>query len=227
MKKLHILIPSLVATASMPFIGLVGCDKEPETVNGFTFEYHNDKTAAIIGYNGSDENLEIPSIVQHNGMPYTVTTIKTEALADGTYKTIHIPQTIVLIEIDACSWSDMQSIVIDGNANLVLENDAFYNCTNLESVTINTAISSIGEEAFMACFNNKYVTLPVSIGKICLDAFTGNAITNDSGPNESPGFNYKGTTQQWKTITREDGWHDAKVTNIQCSNDKIDIDAKE
>ncbi|MCQ3915163.1 MAG: hypothetical protein MJ201_05505 [Mycoplasmoidaceae bacterium] len=32
MKKLHILIPSLVATATMPLIGLVGCgkNKEPE-----------------------------------------------------------------------------------------------------------------------------------------------------------------------------------------------------
>ncbi|MCQ3915161.1 MAG: leucine-rich repeat domain-containing protein [Mycoplasmoidaceae bacterium] len=206
MKKIHVLIPSLMATASMPFITLVGCGKKSETVTGFTFEYHNDKTAAITGYNGSDDNLKIPSTVNHNGTTYTVTTIKSQALAEGTYKTIHIPNTIVLLEVKACAYADeLKSITIDGNANLVLETQAFYNCNSLEVVTINTAVSSIGTGAFQACNRNKYVVLPTSIGQICDNAFGGNAVTDTSGPNNSPGFNFKGTTQQWKKINRVDG----------------------
>lgn len=229
MKKLHILIPSLVATTSMPLIGLVGCkeDKEPEVVTDFTFEYHNNKTAAITGYNGSDEDLEIPSQVQHNGTKYTVTTIKSRALADKNFKTLHIPKTIVLLESRFCAWAnELKSVTIDGNANLVLESFAFYNCNSLESVTINTAISSIGVGAFQACGSNKYVVLPASIGEICDHAFSGNAITNSSGPNETPGFNFKGTTEQWKTVTRGDDWHDNKVNIIQCSDNTINIDAQ-
>ncbi|MCQ2956907.1 MAG: hypothetical protein MJ233_03595 [Mycoplasmoidaceae bacterium] len=103
MKKLHILIPSLVATASMPLIGLVGCNPQPEIVTGFTFEYHDDKTAAITGYDGSDEELEIPSTIEQDGTTYTVTTIKSRALASKNFKTLHIPQTIVLLENRACA----------------------------------------------------------------------------------------------------------------------------
>ncbi|MCQ3908826.1 MAG: hypothetical protein MJ200_04850 [Mycoplasmoidaceae bacterium] len=50
MKKLHILIPSLVATFSMPLIGLVGCNKEESE-----HEPIPDQTIILDNYNYSGE----------------------------------------------------------------------------------------------------------------------------------------------------------------------------
>ncbi len=41
--------------------------------------------------------------------------------------------------------------------------NAFYNCTNLTSVTISTNVSLIGWGAFEGCYNVTNVTIPNSV----------------------------------------------------------------
>lgn len=48
---------------------------------------------------------------------------------------------------------------------------AFYNCTNLESITIPESVTEIGAFAFENCNSLKSITIPKSITKIGFAAF--------------------------------------------------------
>ena len=50
---------------------------------------------------------------------------------------------------------------------------AFYNCINLESVTIPNSVTSIGDYAFLNCINLESITIPNSVTSIGHDAFYG------------------------------------------------------
>ena len=50
---------------------------------------------------------------------------------------------------------------------------AFYNCINLESITIPNSVTSIGDEAFYDCISLESVTIPNSVTKIGESLFAG------------------------------------------------------
>ena len=130
------------------------------TYGNFVYIIKADKTAEIVEYNGTDENVVIPAEV--NG--YTVTGISgwsgkptnshplgviTGAFKNNkTIKTVVIPDTVKYID--------------DGS---------FYGCTALESVTFGNGVEEIGDYAFENCTSLSKVYIPVSVKKIGAEAF--------------------------------------------------------
>lgn len=66
----------------------------------------------------------------------------------------------------------IKEIEIPGNIYQI--NDfAFYECSELEKVSIKMGVENIGEEAFADCYNLKEVTLPASITYLQTGCFSG------------------------------------------------------
>lgn len=130
------------------------------TYGNFVYIIKADKTAEIVEYNGTDENVVIPAEV--NG--YTVTGISgwsgkptnshplgviTGAFKNNkTIKTVVIPDTVKYID-----------------------DESFYGCTALESVTFGNGVEEIGDYAFENCASLSKVYIPVSVKKIGAEAF--------------------------------------------------------
>lgn len=130
------------------------------TYGDFVYIIKADKTAEIVEYNGTDENVVIPAEV--NG--YTVTGISgwsgkptsshplgaiTGAFKNNkTIKTVVIPDTVKYID-----------------------DESFYGCTALESVMFGNGVEEIGDYAFENCTSLSKVYIPVSVKKIGAEAF--------------------------------------------------------
>ena len=130
------------------------------TYGDFVYIIKADKTAEIVEYNGTDDNVVIPAEV--NG--YTVTGISgwsgkptnshplgviTGAFKNSkTIKTVVIPDTVKYID-----------------------DESFYGCTALESVTFGNGVEEIGDYAFENCTSLSKVYIPVSVKKIGAEAF--------------------------------------------------------
>ena len=68
-----------------------------------------------------------------------------------------------------CSKHDFMSPIANGSTSIVA--NAFYNETNLTSVTIPDSVISIGDYAFYDCSNLTSVTIPSSVVSLGEDAF--------------------------------------------------------
>ncbi len=90
--------------------------------NGITYKF-NDDTAVIVGYEGTDENVVIPSAIDNK----TVVAVGYAAFKDKSIKTIELPEGIVSIS-----------------------DEAFYN-TTLTRVSFPHSLESIGVAAFAYC----------------------------------------------------------------------------
>lgn len=66
---------------------------------------------------------------------------------------------------------DYHLIAISGLTSI--DENAFYNCSSLKSVTIGNSVTSIGDGAFRGCNNLTSVTIPDSVTSIGADAFYG------------------------------------------------------
>lgn len=130
------------------------------TYGDFVYIIKADKTAEIVEYNGTDENVVIPA--ELNG--YTITGISgwsgkptnshplgviTGAFKNNkTIKTVVIPDTVKYID-----------------------DESFYGCTALESVMFGNGVEEIGDYAFENCTSLSKVYIPVSVKKIGAEAF--------------------------------------------------------
>ena len=92
------------------------------------YEKISNNTAKVVGYL-SPTSITIPSIVQYNGVQYTVTEIGEKAFND---------------------CSSLTSVTIP-NSVTSIGDDAFNDCSSLTSVTIGNSVTKIGGEAFKNC----------------------------------------------------------------------------
>ena len=73
-----------------------------------------------------------------------------------------------------------------------IRDSAFYNCQNLQSITIPDGVTKIGNEAFCGCNKLQSITIPGSVTQIGEKAFFGcKSLTT---------VNYKGTQEDWEKI---------------------------
>lgn len=148
----------------------------------------NEDYVTITSYNGSSSELIIPSIIE--GFPVTQIGERAFFLRTG-LTTITIPDSIISIGSNAftgCSLvyntfnngkylgnsnnpyvalvdtisDDFTSFEINAETKVIYD-QAFYNCSNLTSITIPDSVTSIGHTAFQGCYALESITLSNSL----------------------------------------------------------------
>lgn len=117
------------ATATQKYIvGII------QLYDGYLYSI-NGNIGSIIGYNGTDTTLKIPSSI--NNQSYKITSISDFAFANRTdIKSVVLPKGIIEIGNDSFSNCKNLERVYIKNANCKISATAFNNCTNLSVFSI-------------------------------------------------------------------------------------------
>ena len=142
--------------------------------NGFSYvilEENNNKSIAIVTYNGSEKNLDIPSYFQINGESVPVTSIEANAFKNKGLLSVSIPQTIKSVGYRAFEDNYSLESVKFNHSPAIIGQCAFYNCKLLKYVDLSDSIVEIGNLAFGNCKEIKTFFIPKSVSNIHLGAF--------------------------------------------------------
>ena len=90
-----------------------------------------------------------------------------------------------------------------------IEQSVFYGCTGLTSVTIPNSVTIIGESAFAGCTGLTSVIMGKGVEIVRLDAFYGCTSLKT--------INYKGTQEDWDSISFFNGWDNNTPTDKQIN----------
>ncbi len=127
--------------------------------------------------------------------------------------------TCVITRIGACTDRDVYiPSQIDGNKVTGIDNEAFYRCSSLTSITLPDSITSIGHSAFQDCSRLTSITLPDSVTSIGGYAFSGcSKLTSVTIPDSITSIGgyaflncdsltdiyFTGTEEEWNAIEKE------------------------
>ena len=142
----------------------------PSSVTGIgdeAFGYYWDENNGYI----KNDNFKITYTKNTAGHRYAVengftdeTCLITEELSDGTLK------------IDQYAGNDKKYVIpakIGGKSVTAIDDNAFWGCDKLESVTIPNSVTGIGDEAFRVCTSLTSMTIPNGVTEIGRHAFWG------------------------------------------------------
>ena len=134
--------------------------------------------------------------------------------------------------------NSLTSVIIGNNITSIGEY-AFGLCVNLKNIELPNSVKNISDYSFFCCNSLIYIRIPNSVTNIGAYAFNSctslisvdlpNTITNISacsfaGCSKLVNINFKGTTEQWKNITKVSNWlKDTKVEIITCTNGTVSI----
>lgn len=121
------------------------------------------RTVAIIGYNGTDSVLEIPSEI--------IVSEERENAENGNTEMVETTYTVV--EIGDFAFSENKNLIEVKIPSTVanISYEAFYYCTELASVTLESGIKKIGNDAFCGCSKLRKINFPDGLQKIGRNAF--------------------------------------------------------
>ena len=182
-----------------------------EDINIIIPSTYNNLPVTSIGEEAFDhctslESIVIPSSVTSIGqsafsyctnltsivIPSSVTSIGQWAFTYTNFSTITIPNSITEIGYGAFQNSDVTEIIFETGSQLKSIGDmAFYDCANLESITIPESVTSIGRWAFEHCTSLKSIVIPNSVTSIGQSAFA----------------NCTSLTIYCKAVSKPSGWH--------------------
>ncbi len=175
-------------------------DINKQLVKGLKYDFSaGDKTAKVIGYNGTETSVDIPATVEVDGETYRVTVIDNGAFKDNTdLAKVTIAKGIETIGAWAFSGCTGLSKVIVPSSVISIGKDAFagvpavnyaddkgflyadFEHTQLvkytgseANITIPSTVVSIGENAFEDNTDLKSVQIPASVKEIGEGAFSG------------------------------------------------------
>lgn len=118
--------------------------------------------------------VEIPPIVNIDGVTYKVTSISDNAFKNNKRITkVIIGDNITSIGKNAFSGCNNLTTVSIGNNVRTIGNKAFYNCKKLKTLEIGKNVKIIGDKAFYQCIKLKKVEIPSKVSKIGRQAFYG------------------------------------------------------
>ncbi len=130
-----------------------------------------------------------------------ITSIGCYSFAGTSLASISIPSTVTRIDNNAFFICEsLSSVTIPGSVETIAE-FAFYAC-DLSSVTISEGVKNIGDYAFLRCNNLSSVTLPSTIEKIGRSALCGNIMED---------IYYNGTEKQWTSVDCAEGGYDGTL----------------
>lgn len=136
---------------------------------GYSF-HKKSKTVRITGYKGAGGEIVLPSKI--DGM--RVNEIGKRAFASAWIESVEIPGSIRKIGAEAFVYSSVKRVTF-GDGLREIPEMAFYSCKNLETVSLPTTLSVIGNSAFCSCESLEYIIIPRSVASI------GSAAFNSSG----------------------------------------------
>ena len=140
----------------------------------YSYTLHEDGTAEIISYHGTDSIVELPSVLDG----HLVTAIGSEIFHDNILTYVVIPNlTEVIIPDSVTTIGDrafedclfLETVHIP-NSVTKIGNEAFSAC-GLETISIPDSVISIGDSAFSDCCELVSVTIPDSVQTIGINPF--------------------------------------------------------
>ncbi len=106
----------------------------------------NDHTATVVGYVGTDDEVQIPSFYSTGGYSYRVTGLSASAFAGTDIKAIILSE--YMDEIPDCAFKNCTKLESVFGAFTKIGSEAFSGCTKLTDFKISSAVTSVGENAF-------------------------------------------------------------------------------
>ena len=174
-------------TVIIMMVASVLCTEAQTLINGLYYNLDSETNTASVAKNPSASgNIVIPSIVENNGISYSVTSINEQAfslcsnltsitiptsLKNIGYKAfygcknltqIEIPNSVTNIESYAFYNSGLTSVEIPNSVKSI-ENYTFASCSGLSSIIIPNSIESIGDGVFSWCTGLTSILIPNSV----------------------------------------------------------------
>ena len=115
--------------------------------------------------------VTIPSQFSYKGDTFTVKSLDTQVFSGSGVTEVEIPSTVTNIGNQAFYDCTNLTTVTGGTAVKSIGDYAFYNCANLTAVTIGAAVKNIGRYAFGKCTDLENVYVPDSVEKLGAYAF--------------------------------------------------------
>ena len=187
-----------------------------ETYDDLVYEIVDD-SITIIGYNGTDGDVVIPSTIDGASVtsigdwafsgcaeltsvtiPDSVTSIGESAFSDCAELTsVTIPASVTNIDDFAfVGCSSLSSVTIPDSVKSI-GYGAFGNCSALTEIVIPDTATSIGELVFYGCSALTEITIPDSVTSICKEAF--------GLCSELKNVYYTGSKSDWESVSIENG----------------------
>jgi len=187
---------------------LADCDKLTEIVVDATNEYYSSDKYGVLFNNDKTVLVQCPGgFTGAYNIPNSVVSIDNYAFEECRGLTrVTIPDSVTSIGTDAFSWCEALKDVTIGNSVTSISNYAFYGCSGLTTLTIPDSVTVIGKYAFYNCYKMACITLPESLTVISDAAFMG---CNGLGH-----ILYKGTAQQWGTISISSTYNDVLANTM-------------
>lgn len=146
-------------------------DRHYAVTDGICYIVREDNTLTVFAEDLNIEELVIPSEIDG----YRVTSVARPKTVkhNGVLKRVTIPDSVLFIEDEAFKdCTGLESIVIPNSVLTVGEN-AFYGCRALSSVTLPESLRILGDGAFENCISLPSVTIPSNIVSTPSRAFKG------------------------------------------------------
>ncbi len=179
-------------------------------------------SVTTIGNYAFDNCSSLTSVV----IPDSVTSIGSDAFYGcHSLTSVEIPDSVISIGDWAFSGCHSLTSVVIPDSVTSIGDSAFYNCDGLTSVVIPDSVTLIGSYAFEGCYNLMDVVIGDGVTSIGFSEFRdcinltsvviGDSVTSIGnyafyGCNRLTNIYYRGTEEQWESITKDYAW----VSNI-------------
>ncbi len=120
---------------------------------------------------------------------------------DKTVSEINIPEYVTTVQFG--ELTNLKSVTIPKAS---INNNAFYKCVNLTSVSIGSGVAYIGPNAFCGCSSLASIVIPSSVKTIEYNAF--------GACDRLEYIRYCGTAEQWDKIKKGNNWKSDNTTVV-------------
>lgn len=149
------------------------------TVEGIAYSALSANTVEVVSGGNYTGDLVIPASVRHEGVDYSVVSIKKQCFFRCRLTKVTLSNSIVSIGSSAFyQCADLQDVVLPSGL-LTIGSSAFYQCTSLKNINIPSTVTVIEGAAFCECSSIESVNLSSSIKSIPMECFAGCASLRD------------------------------------------------